>query len=291
MKSYPLGVLYTILSAIGLSVIGLIAKEGGRELAIIPFIFWRYLAASILTLLVFGMKKERFVLVNVKMHILRALLVLGAQYSFFYYIEFNSLLNAVVLLNTGPLFIPLFERLFLGRKFEKLFLLAIAIAFLGVLCILQPDKEIFSLMGVIGLFAGACQGGSQVVFGVNSKTEKSLINLLSLFLFCALFSFIPYLFIDVPISPVKEGRLFVFWMIVLIGLASLWTQFFRAEAYRHSNPSKLAAFLYISVIMAALFDFIFYHKVPNLLSVLGALLVILGGILKVWLSQRRSSWH
>ena len=129
-----------------------------------------------------------------KGYALRAVFTLGAQYSFYYYLEQNTLMNAMVLLNTGPLFIPLIERVVAGSKIGKSTIASLVVGFLGVLCVLQPDQGIFTLMSLIGLLSGLCQGISQVLFGINVGKERYDLGVLSLFFFSSLFSLLPFLF-------------------------------------------------------------------------------------------------
>jgi drug/metabolite transporter (DMT)-like permease len=219
---------------------------------------------------------------NLKLHFLRAFFVLSAQYSFYYYLQRNSLLNATVLLSLGPLFIPIIEWGVLRKKVGKSSWIGVAISLIGAVLILQPDKGIFTITSCIGLLAGICQGASQVVFGISSKEERADESVLILFLICAIFSSIPFMFEGVTWSAFPNWT----WGVILIlclTAASIGTQLFRAFAYQHSTPSRLASFFYLSVILSGFWDWAIFHHVPNLLSIAGALLVILGGVLKIWL--------
>jgi drug/metabolite transporter (DMT)-like permease len=139
-------------------------------------------------------------------------------------------------------------------------------------------------MSLIGLMAGLSQGASQIVFGISSTAERSEISVLYLIFLCAFFSLFPYLFLES--STWKENpvdRMQVIYWIIGLGVASVANQLFRAEAYQHGTPSRLASFLYFSVLLGGVFDFIIYGRVPNALSTIGAVLVISGGVLKIYL--------
>jgi drug/metabolite transporter (DMT)-like permease len=56
-------------------------------------------------------------------------------------------------LSTGHLFIPIIEWIVLKKKVRAASWLAIGISFVGVICVLQPDREIISLFSAIGLFS------------------------------------------------------------------------------------------------------------------------------------------
>jgi drug/metabolite transporter (DMT)-like permease len=286
-ESFAAGVLWMLGSATSLSIIGLLGKLIEKSIRLPALIFWRFFSAFVICLVILwcmGKLKGGFRTGNIKMHLLRTFFVLLAQYCFFSYIQQSTLLNAIVLLNTGPLFIPIIDRLILKKRVGRSTWVGVVVSFIGVLLILQPDTGIFSSMSLIGLMAGLSQGVSQIVFGISSRTERSEISVLYLIFLCAFFSLFPYLFLES--STWKENpvdRMQVIYWIIGLGAASVANQLFRAEAYQHGTPSRLASFLYFSVLLGGVFDFIIYGRVPNVLSAIGAVLVISGGVLKIYL--------
>ena len=289
-KSFGLGVVFMLSSAASLSLVGLLGKLGLNSLSLTSLIFWRYFGAFILCLiLVKCMGKLRIRHLSFsqfKLHFLRAFLVLGAQYTFFYYADKSTLLNATVLLNTGPIFISLIDWGVLRKKTGKSTWVGVLISFIGILCLLHPNKEIFSVLGLVGLFSGAFQGASQVVFGLSSQTEKSDLSVLYLIFTCSLLSLVPALLVDKSLGLESQPNISMVWMFLGLGLVTALNQIFRAEAYRHSSPSSLSTFLYFSVLLAGLWDWLFFSRTPSLLSFFGAFLVVAGGGAKVYLRHR-----
>ena len=285
-ESFSKGVVYMLISASGLAVVGLLAKLRMEEFSVMALIFWRFLASFIFCFLFFLIKNQLkgfFNLKNIKLQLVRVFFVLGSQYSFFYYLEKNTLLNATVLLNMGPFFIPLIERCILGNKVGKSTWISIVIAFVGMLCILQPDGGIFSLMSLVGLCAGISQGASQVMFGMTSKRENSETSLLHLFLLCAVITMILYLCIPSSWTGKEEWTTASFLLMAGMGIASMCNQFSRSIAYANASPSSLSPFFYILVVLSGLFDWIIFDNTPNILSIIGAALVFLGGAVKIYL--------
>lgn len=292
-ESFKAGVFYMLLSATGLSLVALFAKVGIGEFSLTSLLFLRFVVATILCfifLYVAGELKEIFPIKNLRIHFLRSLFVLTAQYSFIYYLEYSTLLNATLLLNTGPLFIPLIDRWVLKKHVGKSTWVSVAVAFIGVICVLQPDKGILSLVSMIGLLAGLCQGASQVIFGIAAKEERSDISVLYLFVICTCLTFLPYLLIDK--LPAGEPIWGDAWygapavVIVFLGIGSCFNQLFRAAAYNHGSPSRLAPFLYISILLSGIFDWTIFGRIPNTLSIIGAVLIVLGGVLKIYLRHK-----
>lgn len=282
-ESFAVGATYMVLSGSMLAVIGFFAQIGARDLPISSLIFYRFLLASFLgslLCLLLGKGREIFQFRHIGIQLLRTLFLMMAQYSFFYYAVHNTLLNAIVLLNTGPLFISLIEWGIFRQSVGKSTWIALAVSFVGVLLVLQPDQGIFSWMSGIGLMAGIGQGASQAIFGHTAREKNPHLGVIHLMWLCAAASLIPYLVFGWgQATTFRAGRD----IPLLLGLAifSLVNQGTRAAAYQHASPARLSVFLYFSVLVAALLDFAVYHIVPGTLSCIGAGLVVLGGILKI----------
>ncbi|HSX38511.1 MAG TPA: DMT family transporter, partial [Chlamydiales bacterium] len=76
------------------------------------------------------------------------------------------------------------------------------------------------------------------------------------------------------------------WDVVIlfgIAMASIVTQFFRAKAYAYGTPSRFSSFLYLAVLLAGVWDWLVFHNPPNAFALIGAALIILGGVLKMYL--------
>ena len=133
--------------------------------------------------------------------------VLVYQYSFFYFLNQQSLLDAAVLQNTSPLFILIFESLFHRQRLNMITLFSITISFIGVLCILQPDLEVINRISLIGFLIPVALAGSQVTYSHQVHHAPQQSTLFFLFFLCSIFTGIisgerlwtyeqPYAFID-----------------------------------------------------------------------------------------------
>jgi drug/metabolite transporter (DMT)-like permease len=156
----------------------------------------------------------------------------------------------------------------------------------GILCVLQPGEGLISFSSLIGLFAGFSQAFSQVLFGVNAKKENAELGVLSLMGFMVLLSALPYFLIGVPTLAPNANWVWVIGIAGALGLSSVLNQLARGVAYQHGTPSRLSPFLYFSVLCAGVLDWAVFGKIPNLLSIFGAGLVILGGVLKIYLRHK-----
>ncbi len=277
-----------LLSAVTLSFFTLFAKFGVDRIPYSLLIFLRFgvpLALLLPYLLWSTSIKKLFFLSHFKLQILRCACLLVYQYSIFYYLTYSTLLDATVMQNTAPLFMPILERIFFKHRFEKKVILSILISFMGVLCVLQPDRSIFAKLSIAGLLAPLGQAGSQVLYSHQAKRENQTSNLFYLFFFCSIVSAAVFVFSKLffgEVNSPEHASPLLWGSVICLGIASILNQLFRGEAYKHGKASALAPFLYGSIIFSAILDWAIFHHLPNWLSLVGALLVIVGGWIQIY---------
>lgn len=292
---YEWGILWMLISAAALSVSFLFLKINLAYVDYFTLIFLRFSVPFLFVLALLALRwdwKHLFVSPRIGLQLLRSLCVLVSQYGVAYYIASNSLLNATMLLNASPLFIPLIAWIFQGHRPGKSTIVGVSVAFIGVILVLHPDSSLFSYVSAIGLIAAVAQAGSQVLYGLKSKKENLLVSLFYLFFFTTVVSgiidFRTHLkgewVIKQPITPPTAG--FLALSIILMAVGTLCNQYFRGLAYRYGSPTTLTTFLYFSVFVSALLDWLIFKNAPVFQTVIGGCLIILGGALKVFLRAR-----
>lgn len=292
--SYETGVMWMILSATCLSLSFLFLQMNLVYVNYFLLLALRFAIPLCCVLLMILIRNQWTLLreaSQLPLQLLRSLCILIAQYGIAFYLTTHSLLNATVLLNASPLFIPLIEWVFLGHRPGKSTILGALIAFFGVILVLQPDRSLFTLMSAVGLLAALSQASSQVLYGLRSKAENPLTSLFYLFLFTSLVSLIIFLLGKElqwgPLQPLsKEPDWILTITLLAMGIVVLFNQYFRGLAYRHGRPSTLATFLYFSVFVSALLDWFVFKKTPTTPTLIGSCLIILGGIVKIVLRAR-----
>lgn len=284
--SFAWGTAWMLLSAATLSFSFLFLKINLLYFNYFFLIFLRFFLPFLLVIGIIAVKKQWIVIrtKHLRLQLARSGCVLVAQYAFAYYITKNTLLNATVLLNASPLFIPLIEWGFLKHRPGKSTIFGALLSFLGVILVLHPDTSLFTAMGAIGLLAALGQAGSQVLYGMKSRKESLIHSLFYLFGLTGIGSFFIYLFVDLkePLIHLEMSA----WLLVYLFLMSIFTllnQYYRGLAYRSSSPSTLAPFFYFSVFVSAILDWLIYKNIPSFLSIIGTILIILGGLLKIFL--------
>lgn len=217
-------------------------------------------------------------------HLMRDLFGVASYYLYFLAIRFLNLLDAAVLNNTTPFFVPLFWWLWTYEKVEKQVWWSIIIGFIGVAFILNPSKEIFQLGFIFGCFAGVCSAIALIavrILGV--KREPISRTLFYYFSISAILSF-PFAWASwVPPSG-KE------WLFVLgIGICMAAGQMFLTIAYRYGTAAFLSPLCYFSVIFNGMASTFIFGMTFPLRSYIGTGLIILGGTLTyLWKRKPKS---
>lgn len=276
-----------LLSSVTLTIFTLFAKFSTGNTPYFLLIFLRFIIPFILVLPYLLWRtnlKELFITGNLKIHLLRCLSILIYQYAIFYYLMQSTLLNATVLQNTAPLFLPILEWLFFKYRFNAKVWISIIVSFIGVLCILQPNQNIFAQLSIAGILAPLGQAGSQVFFGHQARNENRKTFLFYLYGLTALVSGVIYLFSGEFLGDhtLKNYPLTAWINVLILGIVSIFNQHFRRIAYLHGKPSALSPFLYCSLIFSAILDWAIYGYLPNALSIVGAVLVIAGGVIQIY---------
>ncbi|HEV3269525.1 MAG TPA: DMT family transporter [Candidatus Rhabdochlamydia sp.] len=291
-QNFMKGVAYILLSTIGISLFGLFSKFGLDDTPFFLITFLRF-AIPFILLLPFSLAKYSVVQLwkatNWRIQWLRSGCVLVYQYSFFYFLNQQSLLDAAILQNTSPLFILIFESLFHRQRLNMITLFSIAISFIGVLCILQPDLGVISRISLVGFLIPVALAGSQVIYSHQVHHIPQQSTLFFLFFLCSIFTGVLYLFSGELFQVSNYGHTSSFvhlWILLGMGVTSIFNQSFRGFAYRYARPSILAPFSYVALLFSGLFDWLIFNRLPNLWSGLGLALIIIGSVIQFYGKKR-----
>jgi drug/metabolite transporter (DMT)-like permease len=266
------------ISALFLALVGLLGQLATRELSVFPALFMRYLASTLVILIVLrGAALQTLRRVS-RLDYLRVGSVLISQFCLFYYLAHGSLLIGMLLYNTGPLFSPLLARWVLGITFGLRTVTSILLGFAGVALVLNPFGERMNAIVLVALASGFFNSCSQLAFHQMSRDEAGPLE--SLFPFYVLLTVCSI----APLPFVSEQTILAFerlrqWemvaQIIGMGVFGVLNQSAKSLAYRNvRNPANLGPFLYLSLVAAAFFDWILYGQVPTSETLLGGTLIL-----------------
>ena len=214
-------------------------------------------------------------------YFLRAVFGLGGFYLFIWAAGLGSLVSANVLLNTTPIFIPVIGVLALGKEISLKLWGAIAIGFIGLLLVVQPNADLLrNPANLIGLGAGLSAAVEFLTVRSLNQTQSPLNQTLYYLVIGSL--------LTAPIALWQWQPLDIrtISFIVAAAAAFLTFQLLLVKAYRYAEPHQIGVFQYSSVIFAAIIGWLFFNEIPNGVALAGMVLITLGGALAIYLEQR-----
>lgn len=273
MKQETKGIICLLLSSFFFAVMGAAVKSI-PNIPIAEKIFFRNLVGVIITGAILVKNKENLIGSNIKLLTLRSVFGLLGVAANFYAISKLPLSDAALLNRMSPFFVILLSLLFLKEHVIRYQVYAMLIALLGAGFVIKPQFDYTIIPALIGL--------SSAVFAAAGYTSVRQLRLYSspytiVFFFC-LFSTIatiPFMFMGHFTSPSHKELI----VLLLIGLSATAAQIFMTTGYRFAPASRLAIYGYTNILFSAILGIILWSEFPDLLSVTGGVLIILGGIL------------
>lgn len=222
---------------------------------------------------------------------LRAIFIASCQSCFMLALSYLSLIEAVVLFSTGPLFIPLLERFFYKTKISRLVMPTLIVMIIGVVMQnLTTQGIIWRWELLIGLAAGVFNGCSQVALFRASKINLPVLVINGWCFAIAALLVLPIMLMFTEqyeyqqsvqlLTNIEQG---IPLLLLFLGLSTASTQFFRSKAYRLvDSNSELAPLIYTNLIFAMMFQLIFFDTSMSLMQILGTGLIVLATLLNTF---------
>ncbi|HAS6933713.1 EamA family transporter [Vibrio parahaemolyticus] len=280
-------IVFMLMSTLSLSVTGLLAKQLSEALSVTMFSFLRFFLPALILLLVLipkGIKLPKST--ELKPTLLRALCIGLSQLCFIASLQTLTLVESVVLFATGPLFMPVIEKLVWHGKIRASIVFGIVMAFSGVVLLAGTEGE-FTLRYdlLLGLAGGLFNSGSQLTLYKVSKSNMSPLEInFWAFSFAALFI--------LPLALINDGSGLlgahsfslsvepsVLWLLVM-SMLIINTQVFRAKAYQlASSGSQLAPLIFTNLLFTAVWQSLFFADVMSRTQIAGMGLIVLATVL------------
>ncbi len=276
-QSLAKGIVSALTGLFFLSLVAVCVKLAGKTGAKLGWIvFMQYVAAFSLSLLLSAKDKFR----NMRSDKLPLEILRGASgvISFLCFAAAMTeipMVDASLLQNTAPIFIPIIGLVWLKDVVEKRIWLGIVIGFIGIVLIIKPDSSVFKPGDLIGLASGVLLAISYVAMRIITRSD-GFKTILFYFSLTAMVLSLP-LGIIYWSNPPIEG-----WLYSLAGGVLLVAYLnMQQYSYRHTEASKLSPFNYFVVIYVGLIDWWLFGHVPDLLTIIGIAIVSIGGIIAI----------
>ena len=268
------GILFGIFAYLSFSILDAIQKTLVLHHSIFQLLLVKYF--FVLCLSLFESKRKNNYLFykskNIKLQIFRSLLSMIESGCFVLSFKYLSLANAHSVGSLAPVIVVALSAIILKEKVSPKTWIAIFIGFIGVLIILRPTSSIFDPKALLPLIAAFILGLYQIV---TKKVSKHDTNETSLFYTSIIGLIIMSLLSSKFWTPVDKSSYSMFLGIGIFFSLGLYLQII---ALSKARASIIQPFHYTLIFWAIIFGYIFYNDIPDMFTVIGAVIITCSGI-------------
>ena len=282
-QSLVIGSIFIMLAFLANTIQSVFGKAIESSVSVEMFSWITFSSALIVVTIITGLRRFQDLKTKaLPLHLLRGgtgisgfLLFIGAA-------QRTSLMNANVLLNTTPIFIPLLAMAFLHNRISRQLWLAIALGFAGMVIIVKPSASIFTNPGnLLGLLAGFATAIEFLAVKRLDDTESALTQM---FYFLLIGTTICSLLVIGKLQAITAGH---FMIMLATGICLVLFQFLLIKAYMYAKPHEIGAFQYSSVVFAAILGWVVFKESLDVATVIGTAMICIGGYVSI--SGRKES--
>ena len=227
------------------------------------------------------LKTEHF-----RLHLLRSVAGSVCQLLFFIAVRSISLLDAVLLSNAAPLFIPLVVYVWFRKTVKPVVWMSLLIGLTGIVLIIKPGPQMFqNPASLIALVSGMCSAFALVATNKLTETEPPVRILFYNFGLSTLLLIPLAIWVWQPLTAKQ-------WLLLLgVGGFYALTQYLIILAYRYASATELSPFNYTVVIFSGILGWLMFGTAPDILGILGTVLICAGGILSIEAGHAEGHGH
>tara|TARA_A100001015_G_scaffold269664_1_gene321546 strand:- start:1869 stop:2741 length:873 start_codon:yes stop_codon:yes gene_type:complete len=259
---------FMIMSALSFSIMAIFVKSAPHSVLIKAFS--RQIISCLFVLLVlkitnhriFPLKKNRIKL------LFRCIFGSLGIYLYFYSIDNMILANASMLTRLSPFFVTIFAFFLLKEKVEFSNWLIFIPMIIGCILIIKPNSELFNPASIYAIIS-ACSGALAYIMIKSIGEEESAFSIIFWF---TLFSSIIYFVLAIDDFIILNN--IQYFKLVSIGIFGVLGQIGLTLSYQLAKASEVAPYSYFYIIFTGLFGFYLWNEVPDTLSIIGYLLIV-----------------
>lgn len=275
-SDYKLGILFIIISAFCFALMNLFIRMAG-DVPTMQKCFFRNFFALVVAVGTLIRTKTPFRIGkgNVKYLTIRSLSGGLGMICNFYAVDHLAISDASILNKLSPFFAIIFSYFVLKETADFVEWLSVAVAFIGAMFVVKPSFGLEVLPAGAGVIGGLGAGLAYTfVRKLGMRKENSMI-IVAYFSGFTTLVFLPYLILKY--EPMSSEQ----WMfLILTGIAAAGGQIFITKAYAKAPAKEISVYDFSIVLFAAVFGFAFLGQKPDLLSIIGYIIIIGIAIIK-----------
>ena len=274
ISKQSIGIIFAILAYLSFSILDatqktLILYHSVFQLLLVKYFFVLFLS------LVESKRKNNinfYKSKSIKLQIFRSLLSVIESGCFVLSFKYLSLADAHSVGSLAPVIVVALSAIFLKEKVSTKTWIAIFVGFIGVLIILRPTSSIFDPKALLPLLAAFGLGLYQVV---TKKVSEYDATETSLFYTSIIGIFVMSLLASNFWNPISSSSYILFLIVGIFFSLGIYLQII---ALSMANASIIQPFHYTLIFWAIIFGYIFYNDIPDLFTIVGAVIITLSGI-------------
>jgi drug/metabolite transporter (DMT)-like permease len=268
------GVTLAILSSLIFSIMNALVKAVSLNIPAAEIMFFRSIIGTIIIYFMMRYSRISFSKKGVPMLFVRGLF--GALYliAYFYTISKIPLADASILAHLSTIFVIILSAVFLKEKMSKRTLYILLLVLLGAIVLVKPfNFSSYSVYALVGILSAIFAAGAASSIRYLSKLHHSY-EIVFYFLATGTIIAIPLIWNSFVIPTPME-----LFYLTCIGVVSLVGQIFLTKAFTHANIVVVEVTRYIGIVFNTFWGFLFWTEVPDILTVIGGILIITACIL------------
>ena len=265
---------FNLLAWVMLPIMDGFAKYLSADMPVLQITWARYFFTVVFTLpvMLFFYKKQLVWTDKPKLQLIRGLILLCANISFFYAISIISLAKALTLAFIAPLIVTAFSPILLGEKVGVRRWTAVIIGFTGSLVVIRPGLVELNLASFSALGTGVMYGFYLIITRKLSTSDNPLLTLLltGVVGLVAVSGVMPFVWVNPSLSQWS--------MMASIGVFACVGHLFLILSLKYADASKLAPFSYFEIITNIVIGYYFFSDFPDNWTFLGLFIIVISGI-------------
>lgn len=269
MSNKTKAVFSMLISALGFTLMSVTVKYL-RDIPLFEKVFFRNLVSLVIAFYlikksavpIFGQKKSQLALFA------RAGFGLAGVILNFYAITHLTLADSTMLGKLSPIFVTIMACLFLKEKIDKEQIIGIFITFGGALLVIKPEFSLSIIPSLAGLLSAASAGIAYTLLRY-LKDKESPDTIVFYFSVVSVVGTLPFV-LNNYIMPNSTQLM----LLLATGLFASIGQFGITYAYKYSKATEVSIYNYSAIVFGIILGFIFFHEIPDMLSLLGGAIII-----------------
>lgn len=275
MNDQAKGIVLMILSTIAFALMQVAVAKTAPTIPLYEQLFFRNLFATIVAYMSirklkekpFGAKNNRGLL------LLRSITGFIGMVTLFYATANASQGDVAIINKMSPFIVTILSVFFLKESISKYQIVALFTAFLGAIVVSNPQFNSNSFAIFIAFLSAVFSGMSYTSVGLLKGKESPTVIVFFFSFFTTVLTSVG-MAINFVIPTLNE-----FIMLLMIGFFALIGQITLTYSYTLAKASEVSIFNYLGIIFSMIFGYIFFGQQIKVTSVLGAVFVIMAGVI------------